>query len=130
MAKESGRKKSTNQLTTEIARSRDFVERDLRDLRAELDFPRKIRRSFRRSTGIWIAAVVVVGVALAFRPSRKKKVYIDANTDRKSKGKLVEAGFALGALRIAATLLKPVILKFVTSKLTGYASSTQTRQKW
>lgn len=130
MAKESRRKKSTNQLTAEIARSRDFVERDLRDLRAELDFPRKIRKSFRRSTGIWIAAVVVVGVALAVRPRGRKKVYVNADNGRKSQGKLVEAGFALGALRIAATLLKPVILKFVTSKLAGYASGAQTRPKW
>lgn len=125
MAKESRRKKSPQQLTTEIARSRDFVERDLRDLRTELDFPRKIRRSFRRSTGIWIAAVVVVGVALAVRPACKKKVYVEANKNRKAKGNIVEAGFALGALRIAATLLKPVILKFVTSKLRDYASSTR-----
>jgi len=128
MAKESRRKKSPNQLTAEIARSRDFVERDLRDLRAELDFPRKIRRSFRRSTGLWIAAVVVVGVALAVRPARKKKIYVQPKSDENSKGKLVEAGFALGALRLAVTLLKPVILKFVTSKLTGYASRAQSRR--
>jgi hypothetical protein len=129
MAKESGRKKSTQQLTTEIARSRDLVERDLRDLRAELDFPRKIRKSFRRSTGIWIAAIVVVGVALAVRPARKKKVYVDANADRKVKGKIMEAGFALGALRIAATLLKPVIVKFVTNTLRSYASGARSRPK-
>jgi len=128
MAKESGRKKSANQLAAEIARSRDFVERDLRDLRAELDFPRKIRKSFRRSTGLWIAAVVVVGVVLTVRPTRKKKVYVNAPAEDKSKGKLVEAGFALGALRIAATLLKPVILKFVTRQLTGYAGRTQSRR--
>ena len=84
MAKESGRKKSANQLAAEIARSRDFVERDLRDLRAELDFPRKIRKSFRRSTGLWIAAVVVVGVVLTVRPTRKKKVYVNAPAEDKS----------------------------------------------
>jgi hypothetical protein len=130
MAKESGRKKSPNQLRTEIARSRDLIERDLRDLRAELDFPRKIRKSFQHSTGLWVAAVVVIGVALAIRPARKKKVYAEPKSERSPKGKILEAGFVLGALRIAVTLFKPVIVKFVTQKVRDYAVSAHSTSKW
>lgn len=71
---------------------------------------------------------MVLGVVLVMRTGRKKKVYVAAKTD-KSTSKLVEAGFVLGALRIAATLLKPVIIKFVTKKIGDYAGSTSTKQR-
>jgi hypothetical protein len=130
MAKELGRKKSPNQLRAEIARSRDLVERDLRDLRADLDIPRKIRKSFRRNTALWVAAVVVVGVAFAIRSTPKKKVYVEARPGHQPKNKLLEAGFVLGALRIAATLFKPVLVKFVTQKMRDYAGSAHSGRKW
>jgi hypothetical protein len=129
MAQESGRKKSPNQLKADIARSRDLVERDLRDLRGELDIPRKIRKSFRGSTGLWLAAAAVLGVALAIHSTRKRKVYVEAKPGHQTKSKLLEAGFVLGALRIAATLFKPVVVKFVTQKLRDYASSSHSARK-
>ena len=129
MAKEPGRKKSPDQLRAEIARSRELVERDLRGLRSELDIPRKIRRSFRNQTGIWIAAAVVLGVVLAIRSTRKKKVYVQAKTEHKTKTRLLEAGFVLGALRIAATFLKPVVVKFVTQKVRDYAGRAHSARK-
>jgi hypothetical protein len=117
-------------LSAEVARSREAVERDLHDLRAELDIPRKIRRSFRSQTGLWIAAAAVIGIALAVRSSCKKKVYVETKAPRKTKGRLLEAGFALGVLRIAATFLKPVVVKFVTEKIRDYAGSPQSAGKW
>ena len=129
MAKESGRKKSPSELRAEIARSRELVEWDLRDLRAELDIPRKIRRSFQSQTGIWIAGIAVVGVLLATRLTRKKKVYVDASSGDRPKSKLLEAGLVLGALRLAATLFKPVIMKFVTQKVRDYAGGKYSSKK-
>jgi hypothetical protein len=128
MAKELGRKKSPNQLKAEIARSRDSVERDFRNLRGELDFPRKIRRSFQRQTGVWIIGVAVVGVLIATQFSRKKKTKIDARGMGKTEAKVLEAGVALSALKIASTLLRPIIVKFVTGKIRDYASE-YTRKK-
>jgi hypothetical protein len=130
MAKEPGRKKSPEQLRAEIARSREAVERDLRVVRSELDIPRKIRRSFRSQTGIWIAAAAVLGIVLAVRSTRKKKIYVQPPAGHKTKTRLLEAGFVLGALRIAATLLKPVVMKFVTQKVRDYANSSPAARKW
>src|SRR6202030_3582371 len=78
MAQEPRRKKSPNQLSAEIARSRELVERDLRAVRAELDIPRKIRRSFRTHTGAWIPVAALIGVVLVIRTTRKKKIYVRA----------------------------------------------------
>ena len=78
MAETSGRNKSIDELTAEIAQSRERVARDLRGLHYELDFPAKFRRSFRKQTGSWMTAAAAVGALIALAPMRKKKLYVDA----------------------------------------------------
>src|SRR5438093_1102442 len=102
MAEKSGHYKPIDELRAEIARSRERVGRDLRGLHYELDFPAKLRRSFREQTVSWITAAAAVGALIAFAPMRKKKIYIDAKSGQKTRRKLTETGFALAALKIAA----------------------------
>ena len=125
MAQKSGHDKSIDELTAEIAASRERMARDLRGLHYELDFAGKLRRSFRKQTVSWLTAAAAVGALIAFAPMRKKKIYIDAKSGKKTKKRLVETGFALGALKIAATLLKPVITTFLTKKISGYAGTSR-----
>ena len=127
MAEKSGRNKSIDELTTEIAESRERVRRDLRGLQYELDFPAKFRRSFREQTGSWLTAATAVGALIALAPMRRKKIYVDAKGARKSQRKLVETGFALAVLKIAANMVRPVIVEFLKNRLTGFAG--QSRRK-
>jgi hypothetical protein len=60
---------------------------------------------------------------------RKKKIYIDAKGGRKTRRKLVETGFALGALKIAASLLRPVIIELVKNRLIGFAGQSRPSRK-
>ena len=130
MAKEFGRNDDpADELKAEIARSRDLVAREVRGLRYELDIPRRIKRSFREQTPLWIGAAVVVGTLFVMLSARKKKIYVDAKPGGKAKSRVLEAGFALGALRIAASLLKPVIANFITKKVSDYASSNRPANK-
>jgi hypothetical protein len=129
MAEKSGRDKSIDDLTTEIAQSRERVRRDLRGLQYELDFPGKFRRSFRKQTGSWLTAATAVGALIALAPMRKKKIYVDAKGGRKSQKKLVETGLALGALKIAASLVRPVIVEFVKNRLTDFAGPSRGSRK-
>jgi hypothetical protein len=125
MAKEPGQEKSLHQLRQEIAHSRDRLARDLGGLRYELDFPLKFRKSFQRQTVLWVTTAVVVGVIFAVMPARTKKVQVKAKTKgdgEETKKGILGAGVAVGALRLAATLLKPAITQFVTKKMSGYAS--------
>jgi len=121
MAKTSRRNESIDELRAELARSRERLRHDLRGLRYELDFPAKFRRSFREQTVSWLAAAAAVGALIALAPMRKRKVYVDAKNSRKAKKKLVETGFALAALKIAASLVRPVIVELVKSRLTDFA---------
>jgi hypothetical protein len=129
MAENSEYDKPTDELRTEIASSRERVARDLRALHYELDFPRKIRRSFREQTMAWLTAAAAVGTLIVLLPVRKKKIYVDAKTERKSGKKLVETGFALGALKIAAGLLRPVIVDLIKTRFTGYAGRSRIFEK-
>src|ERR1700704_2413980 len=111
MAKESGPNNSTDELKVKITRSRDRLARDLRGVRYELDIPRRIRRSFQQQTVLWIGAAAVIGTLIVLIPLRRKTVYVDrasgATVGKPKRTKLLEAGFLLGAIRIAATLLQP-----------------------
>ena len=123
MAKKPGNKPPA-ELKAEIARSRDELALRLNRVREEADLPKKIRRSVRREPVPWIISAIAVGLIITAVVTRKKKVVVDASRPR-SKGKktLLEAGFVLGALRLAASLLKPVVVKFVAKKFGHYSSS-------
>jgi len=100
------------------------MARELSGLRYELDIPRKLKNSFRDQTAIWIGALAVVGLLISIGPARKKKVYIRGKDNSQGNGKgLLEAGALVGVLKFAATLLRPALVKFVTSKITGYSRS-------
>jgi len=89
----------------------------LNRVRQEVDFPTKIRRSVRREPVPWIIGAVAVGLIITGIVTRKKKVVVDvAKRGGKTKSALLETGFLLGALRVAATLLKPAVVKFVEQK--------------
>lgn len=116
MAKKSGNK-SDAELKAQIDRSREDLALRLERVREEVDLPRKIRRSIRQEPVPWIIGAIAVGLLITAVVTRKKKVYVDAKGAPKSKHALLEAGFVLGALRIAASLLKPVVMNFVEKKL-------------
>lgn len=122
MAKRSGNKSKT-ELKTEIARSREDLELRLSRVRDEMDFPKKIRRSVRREPVPWIVGAIAVGLIITGIVTRKKKVVVDvARRGGKTKSALLETGFILGALRVAASLLKPVVAKFVAEKFGNYST--------
>jgi hypothetical protein len=127
MAEKSGRNKSIDELTAEIAQSRERVTRDLRGLRYEVDFAAKFRRSFREQTISWLTTAAAVGALVALAPMRKKKIYVDAKSGRKSQKKLVETGFALAVLKITANMIRPVVIEFLKNRLTDFGS--QPRRK-
>src|SRR6266496_4286382 len=118
MAEESGHDKPIDKLKAQIANSRERVTRDLRGLHYELDFPTKLRRSFREQTVSWLAAAVAVGALIAFAPMRKKKIYIDAKSGRETKRKLFAAG-----------LVRPVIVEFAKKRLIGFAGQSRPSRK-
>ena len=123
MAKEPGRAKSLEQLRGEAADSRARLGRDLEGLRYELDFPLKFRKSFQRKTVVWVGATVLAGLAAAVMPARKRKVRISHRSKNGTTKELVGTGLALGALKIAATLLRPAVTKFVAKSVSNYVAS-------
>ena len=125
MAEKSGRNKSIEELTAEIGQSRERVARDFRGLKYEVDFPAKFRRSFREQTVSWLSAAAAVGALIALAPMRKKKIYVNAKSGRKSQKKLVESGVALAVLKIVANLARPAIVEFVKTRLTDFGGRSR-----
>ncbi|MGZ4984486.1 MAG: hypothetical protein ACXV8A_00210 [Chthoniobacterales bacterium] len=127
MAKKYRPEKSIAEIRQEIAHSRDRMARDLTGLRDELDFPLKFRKSFQRNTAIWISAAILTGVVLTARlTTRKRTLRLKTADGGRKKGEeqrkgLVEAGLVAGAFKLAATLLRPVVIGYVKKKVGSYA---------
>jgi hypothetical protein len=121
MAKTPGNK-SAAELNEQIARSREDLARRLDRVREEVDLPRKIRRSVQREPVPWIVGAIAVGLIVTGILTRRRKVIVDATRRSKGNSTLLEAGFVLGALRIAASLLKPVVMKLVEKKFGSWSS--------
>jgi len=103
-------------LKEEIAASRESVTRNLGNLRYELDVPRKIRRSIRRQPVLWIGGAIAIGVLVAALSHGRKIVKVAAKSAKPQKD-VMAMGLALGALKIAAQILKPMAIKFVEKKM-------------
>ena len=126
MAKEQRPQKSIHELRQEIAHSRDRLARDLTGLSYELDFPLKFRKSFQRHAGIWVSAASLLGLMFTVRPGKKTLKVKGGKSGQAKKGEeqkkgLLGAGLAMGGLRLAATLLRPMVVAFVTKKVGAYA---------
>ena len=129
MGEKSKGNKSTDQLTATLARSRERVHCDLRGLHYELDFPAKLRRSYRERTVSWLAASTAVGALMVLLLMREKKIYVDHESGRKVNKKLAETGFALGALKIGASLVRPAIEELVKKRLRGFSDPPRARSR-
>jgi hypothetical protein len=130
MAKKSRNKQSQAELKQQISRSREDITHRLSRVREEADVPRKIRRSVRREPIPWIIGAIAVGLIITGIVTRNKKVIVDvARKGTKTKSALLETGFLLGALRVAATLFKPVIVKFVAEKFGQYGTRSRSGPK-
>jgi hypothetical protein len=130
MAQKSEQDESNYELTQKIAHSREHMARDLSGLRYELDFPMKFRRSFQRSTVVWIGAAAVVGIVFAFMPARTKKVYVAGKKKNEQGKKFLEAGFMVAAAKLAATLLKPIVVGYLTKRMSGADSKPRSAKSW
>jgi hypothetical protein len=129
MAQERRQEKSIAELRQQIAHSRDRLGRDLAALKYELDFPLKFRKSFQRNAKTWVTAAVLTGVVMTARavPKRKTVVHVKSGGGQKAKGEeqkkgLLQAGLAMGLLRFAATMLRPVVMSMVTKRLAAYGA--------
>ena len=120
MAQDPGKDRAA--IKSDIALSRQRMGTELSGLRYELDLPKKFKDSFRHHLVIWTGASAVAGILVAVAPARTRKVYVRPKSKKKGEGEgLVEAGAAVGILKFAGTLLRPIIVKFVTDKMRSYS---------
>ena len=120
MAQDPGKDRAA--IKSDIALSRERMGTELNALRYELDLPRKLKDSFRHHLVIWIGTSAVAGILIAVAPARTRKVYVRPKSRKNGDGKgLIVTGTAVGILKFAGTLLRPIIVKFVTDKMRSYS---------
>jgi hypothetical protein len=118
MAEKSGQEKDPVALRRKIAQSRDLVVRDMGGLRYELDFPLKFKKTFQRNTALWIGAALALGLCVALLRARTQKVYVSPlNKKVRSPNKsLLESGALLGLVKLAMTVVQPMVVSHFAKK--------------
>jgi hypothetical protein len=118
MAEKSESQLSPVQVREKVERSREELGRDLAGLRYELDFSRKIKRTFQRNTAVWVGGALAVGLLLALMRARTKKVYINTvgKKVRSPNKSLLESGALLGLVKIGMTIFQPMVVSYFAKK--------------
>jgi hypothetical protein len=118
MAEKSRSQHDTVKVREQIERSREKVARDLAGMRYELDFPRKLRRTFQHNPAVWVGAALAIGLLLALMRARTKKVYVSASgkpVSRREKT-LLESGALLGLVKLGMTVVQPMVAAHFAKK--------------
>jgi hypothetical protein len=128
MAKEHRPEKSLHDLRQEIAHSRDRLGRDLSGLGYEFNFPLKFKKSFQRHSKTWGFAALLLGLLATVRGGGgKRKVTLTSGKDahakkgEEQKKGLLGGALVMGGLRLASTLLRPMIVSYVSRRMGSYA---------
>ena len=130
MAQDPQQNQSIAAIVQRIAHSRDHLARDLTGLRYELDFPLKFRKSFQRHWIPWMSGTAVFGALFSLLPARTKKIYLGGKSHAAPPRKMLEAGFFLGVVKIAGSLLKPLVISFLTKKFSAPSRTPKRTQGW
>jgi hypothetical protein len=95
----------------------------------ELNFPLKVKKSFQRNTVYWVGGALAVGLLLALLRARTQKIYLSAAGKKvKSPDKnLLDAGMFLGALKLAAPLVQPIVMGYFAKKMAKKADQPRRR---
>ena len=118
MAENTGRKAA---LIAELERARAEMSAHTRGVRAHTNVSGKLRDGFNRYRTACLGVAALFGLALVPRP---KKVVV-SNRNGRHIQQVGKAGFALGAVKLALDLTKPLILAWATKRVSDLASSTK-----
>ena len=112
-------------LIAELARARAQIGSAATGVHTHLDVGARVQRALSRRRWWWIGGVVCIGVLLARRPARTKKIYVNDKGGKVAAQTAVSTGLALTVAKIAFDLLKPVLFKMVLRRGEDYV-----RTRW
>ncbi len=115
----------------EIAAARERLSAAADELRAtgenvkrSLDVPTRIGESYRKHRPAWLGGAAIFGLILSKLPARKKTVYVDRNN-----GERVGAGgFAWSAVKMIATIAKPLISDVAATRIAEWVARQKNHQ--
>jgi len=100
----------------ELDLSRRAIQRDLAVVKADLDFPGKIRESLRTQPVVWLVGAGALGLVIAFRPRRRavgvRLVQKTGAVEGAKSGAVGAAALTIlvAVIKAAMPALQPVIL--------------------
>lgn len=119
-----------SELIADLAKARAELTARARVARRELDFAARWKASFRRHALSWLGGAGLLGLLMTW-PRGRKKVVVKPLWQRKDtpEEKVVKTGLLLTVLKITFDLFRPALTKWVTNRVTDYASAGFSKRK-
>jgi hypothetical protein len=127
---ESQRRK--NELIAELARARSGMTLHMGQVSYQVDVTRRVKGSFRRHVGSWLAGALVTGGFISMLPAREKKVYVNP-LSKVGREKLAKQGkpagnFFISLIKALIPILKPILTAFITKQLANVVGGAKAAQ--
>lgn len=88
----------------------------------------KVREAFSRQRAAWLGGAALLGLMVTRLP-RTKKVVVRRKGGREEMAKAGKAGMALGGLKLAIDLAKPLLIAWATKRIGDVAKSTEKTER-
>jgi hypothetical protein len=110
-------------LVAELGAARAEFEGFIHGLRRDFAVNDKLKYAVRRNPAAWFAGAGVLGLLLSKLPPAQRKVTVKGSAFRKYQTEQVaKATFGLALLKIILSFVKPALVLWVKSRLTGRRS--------
>ena len=117
MAEKSRSSETPVELRQKIASSRELVAREMGGLRYELNFPLKLKKAFQRHTVVFVGAALALGCWWhCCARGRRRFTSAPWQKVRSPNKTLLDSGRLLGSVKLAMTLVQPMVVSYFAKK--------------
>jgi hypothetical protein len=119
-----------SELIAELARARSMLAANTRGLRGDLHFGGRVKGVYAGNQYAWLGGAALLGVLLGRRKKRRHEKIVFDKKGRKDAAQeaVVKTGLMVTFLKLIFDVARPVITKWLTKQVTGYATSRMTRR--
>jgi hypothetical protein len=118
------------QLAAELEVARKSMHFAMSGVRDGANVPRRVKRGLSQNTFLWLGGALALGLFIALRPRRPKKVYVmPKNHKGPSTEKVASVGLMAAGLKLALDVARPTLMRIASEKLRPIVEDYLRRQR-
>lgn len=117
-----------SQLAAELSQARAAMHHASGGVREGANVSKRFKQSVSGHKIAWLAGAALLGLILARRPKRPKKVYFKDNRDSIPTESVAKVGLAAALTKLALDIARPIALRLIMERATPWVESYMKRR--